>query len=140
MKVLFICKNNQFRSQMAAAIYNKLTSTDDAFSAGTFVGHLDNPEGVFIEQFFRTKDFFEIMEQNGMYIRSSKTKKLLPEILDQADIVVSMAEEPFVPDFLREAKKVIFWDVENPPFATKEVSKKTYIKILKLVKKLIKSF
>jgi len=35
MKVLFICKNNQFRSQMAASMYNKITGTNDADSAGT---------------------------------------------------------------------------------------------------------
>lgn len=137
MKILFICKNNQFRSQMAAAIYNKITNTSEAFSAGTYVGVPENPENAKIEQFFRTTDFFELMENNGMSIRNNCTQKLLPEHLENADVVISMAEEPFIPNFLRENKKVIWWDVDNPPFATAEVSKKTYDQIYDLVKKLI---
>lgn len=137
MKVLFICKNNQFRSQMAEAIFNKLTKSDNAFSAGTFVGSSSVPEGATIDNFFRTPDFFELMEEEGMFIRKKLTLKLLPEMLNQVDIVVSMAEEPFVPDFLKEDKRVIWWDVDNPEFVTREIAEKTYRQIEKLVKDLI---
>jgi len=137
MKVLFICKNNQFRSQMATAIYNKLTETNDATSAGTYVGVQENPEGAIIEQFFRTPDFFELMEEQGMLIRKNLTRKLLPEMLGETDIVVSMVEEPFIPDFLRKAKNVIWWEVENPKFVTKGVAEKTFAEVFELVKTLI---
>ena len=68
-KVLFICKGNWFRSQMAAAIYNKLTNSSDADSAGTYAGSPDEPEGQIISDLFKTPDFFEIMEKNGMSVR-----------------------------------------------------------------------
>ncbi|QQR82187.1 hypothetical protein IPJ70_02780 [Candidatus Campbellbacteria bacterium] len=139
MRILFICKNNQFRSQMAAALYNILTNTNDASSAGTYVGAPDALENVPIEKFFQSADFFELMEHHGMYIRDMRTKKLLPEMLSKADIAVSMAEEPFVPEFLRTAKNVIWWTVENPPVATKEVSQKTFDQILPLIQNLIVS-
>lgn len=138
MKTLFICKNNQFRSQMAASIYNQITGTSDADSAGTHVGSIDVPEGSIIEGYFRTQDFFELMEENGMNIRSNRTKKLLPEMIENT-VVVSMAEEPFIPDFLRSNGKVIRWEVENPPFATRDVSEKTYSQIKSLVEQLISS-
>jgi hypothetical protein len=48
-----------------------------------------------------------------------------------------MAEEPFIPDFLRKAKNVIWWDVENPKFVTKEVAEKIFDEVFKLVEKLI---
>ena len=137
MKILFICKNNQFRSQMAAAIYNQITGTTDADSAGTYVDSIDAPEGATIEGYFRTPDFFEIMEENGMSIRSNRMKKLLPEMIESANVVVSMAEEPFIPDFLRSNKKVVRWEIENPPFATRDVSEKTYSQIKNLVKQLV---
>lgn len=137
MKILFICKNNQFRSQMAAAIYNQITGTTDADSAGTYVGSIDVPEGATIEGYFRTPDFFEIMEKNGMSIRSNRTKKLLPEMIESANVVISMAEEPFIPDFLLNNEKVIHWGIENPPFATRDVSEKTYSQIKSLVEQLI---
>lgn len=139
MKILFICKNNQFRSQMACAIYNKLTKTKDAFSAGTFVGVPLNPENANIQQFFRFPDFFELMEEKGIYIRDNKTKKLSSKILKEADLAISMAEEPFVPDFLRVAKNVIFWNVENPSLVTRDVAQKIFDQINELVKGLIES-
>lgn len=122
---------------MAAAIYNKLTGTSDSVSVGTYVGVPENPENAKIEQFFRTSDFFDLMEANNMFIRDNRTQKLLPIHLDSADIVVSMAEEPYIPEFLRESEKVIWWNVENPPFATKEVSEEIYNQIYKLVRELI---
>ncbi len=137
MTVLFICKSNQFRSQMAASLFNKLTGTANAMSAGTYVGSSSEPEGAAIETYFHTPDFFELMEAEGMHIRKNRTKKLVPEMLQEADIVVSMAEEPFVPDFLRDNKNVLRWDVENPSFATREVSEKTYRQIKALIEQLI---
>lgn len=122
---------------MAAAIYNQITGMTDADSAGTYVGSIDAPEGATIEGYFRTPDFFEIMEENGMSIRSNRMKKLLPEMIESANVVVSMAEEPFIPDFLRSNKKVIRWEIENPPFATRDVSEKTYSQIKNLVEQLV---
>jgi protein-tyrosine-phosphatase len=137
MKILFICKSNQFRSQMAASLYNKMTGGNEASSAGTHVGSDDEPEGIVIETRYLTPDFFELMEEKGMYIRDNRTRKLLPEMVEEADIVVSMAEEPFVPDFLSDNKKVLHWNVNNPVFATREISESTYLQIEKLVKELI---
>lgn len=125
---------------MAAAIYNQLTNTTDADSAGTYVGSSDEPEGVIIETRFRSPDFFEIMEKNGMYIRNHRTKKLVPHMAENADVIISMAEEPYIPDFLRDNEKVIWWKIENPSFATREISKKTYDQIKKLVETLISSY
>jgi len=137
MKILFICKNNQFRSQMAASIYNQITGTNDADSAGTFVGSADVPEGTIIEKYFRSPDFFELMEANGMDIRKNLTKKLLPQMIDNASVVISMAEEPFIPDFLRNNNKVIWWKVENPAFASREVSETIFSQIKNLIKEII---
>ncbi len=137
MKILFICKNNQFRSQMAAALYNHLTNTTDADSAGTHVGNTREPVGIAIERCFRTHDFFELMEENGMYIRQNRTKKLSQKLMKQAGIIVSMAEEPFIPDFLRHHETVLWWEVANPTLATRDVSEKTYTTIRALVENLI---
>lgn len=139
MKVLFICKNNQFRSQMAAALYNKITGTNDAYSAGTYVGSVAVSEDSVIEKYFSTPNFFELMEENGMYIRNNRTKKLTPEMIKDTEIVISMVQDPFIPDFLRENNKVIWWEVEDPKFATRDVSEKTYSQIKNLVESLIKN-
>ncbi len=56
---------------MAAAIYNKLTCSNDADSVGTYVGAPDEPEGQILADLFETPDFFEVMEKNGMNIRKN---------------------------------------------------------------------
>jgi len=82
---------------------------------------------------------FKILEENGINIRSNRTKKLIPQMLADADIAVSMAEEPFIPDFLKNDKKVIWWDIANPEKATSEFVKKTYEKLDILIRELIKT-
>lgn len=137
-KALFICKGNYFRSQMATAIYNKLTSGNNADSVGTYVGAPDEPAGQLLSSLFKDDmSFLEMMAEKGMDIKNNRTKKLQPEMLGQYDMVVSMAEEPYIPDFLKDNKKVIWWQVENPDQVPRNVAEATYKKIYNLVKTLI---
>ena len=131
MKILFVCKGNWFRSQMAEAVYNKLTQSNDASSAGTYAGAPDEPEGQKLTDLL-PQDFFHVMQSHGLDLCHKKTKKLVPEMLKNADLVVSMAEEPFIPDFLRTSPKVIWWDVKDGGG-----TEPTYQKITELVQKLI---
>lgn len=136
-KVLFICKGNWFRSQMAAAIYNKITNSNNADSVGTYTGAVDEPEGQILANLFKTPHFFEVMEKNDMNVRNNLTKRLQPSMIDEYDIVVSMAEEPYIPDFLKEAKKIIWWDIKNPTNIDEKIAEDTYKKIDALVRELI---
>ncbi|MEK7579438.1 MAG: hypothetical protein AAB460_02835 [Patescibacteria group bacterium] len=138
MKVLFICKGNYFRSQMAAAIYNRLTETEGAVSVGTYPGAPEEPEGQVLVNLFETDDFFNLMEKNGMNVRANTTKRLHPQMLKDFDIVVSMAEEPYIPDFLKNDQKVIRWNVEDSVRVDKKAAEDTYKKIEPLVRELIK--
>lgn len=132
MKILFICKGNMVRSQAAAAIYNRLTKTYDAISAGTYVGADDEPEGRRLSDILPS-DFFEIMDGYGCDLRNETTKKLTPEMIASADYVISMAEEPYIPDFLRD-EKVIVWDIPN--VATNENIKTIYENVANLLLKI----
>jgi protein-tyrosine-phosphatase len=141
MKVLFICKGNMYRSQMAAALYNKMTGTSDAFSVGTYPGAPEEPEGQLLEnlpaQGLLSSHFFDLMEKNGMNVKGNKTTRLLPKMLDEYDHVVSMAEDPYIPNFLKDNEKVIRWSVKNPTFVTKEVAEDTYNQLVGLVTGLV---
>jgi protein-tyrosine-phosphatase len=134
---LFICKGNWFRSQMAAAIYNRLTAAAAADSAGTYAGAPDEPEGQVLADLFPTPHFFETMERRGMDVRRNRTRRLRPEMLGAYDLVVSMAEEPFVPDFLRDARHVVRWEIENPKVVDRVVAEDIYARIDALVRDLI---
>ena len=126
-----------FRSQMAAAIYNKLTGTKDADSVGTYVGAPEEPEGWKLSEIPWQPGFLDFMKKKEMDLSEARTKKLLPEMLEEADIIVSMAEEPFIPDFLKQNKKVIWWEVENPNGVDERVATETFDKLSTLISNLV---
>jgi protein-tyrosine-phosphatase len=136
-RALFICKGNWFRSQMAAAIYNNSVGAELAHSAGTYAGAADEPEGQRLADLFPTPDFFQTMERRGMSVRENRTRRLTPEMLTQYDIVVSMAEEPFVPDFLAQAPHVIRWTVPNPRVVNERVAEEIFEQVRSLVASLL---
>lgn len=140
MKILFICKGNMFRSQIAEALYNSLTGTNDAISAGTTVGTSSEPEGCLLPECFRTDAFFRVMDTHGFDMRNKKTWALTPELLRSADKVVSMVEEPFAPEYLRTDPRVLWWHgIENPDGITAENTEAVYQKIYRLVREYIAS-
>lgn len=126
-----------YRSQMAAGIYNHLTNTNDATSAGTYTGAPDEPEGQPIINLNGQK-IFEVLEEHGINIRENKTRQLTPKILDDADIAISMAEEPYIPDCLKNNNKVIWWDVKNPETNSREEAEKTYKQLEGLIEEFLR--
>jgi len=124
-------------SQMAAAIYNKLSGGNRASSAGTYVGAPDEPEGQILEDLFPTPDFFETLESRGMYVRANETRRLKPADLSDHRLVISMAEEPHVPEFLRTCSKVTWWDVENPKIVDRPKAEEIYARVYGLVQGLL---
>ena len=136
MKVLFICKGNWYRSQMAEEIYNRLTKSQDASSAGTYCGAPDEPEGQKLKDLFISTYFFDAMEERGFDVRDKMTKSLEPEMLDRFDTVVCMAEEPFIPEYLKTNPKIIWWEIENRA-DSREIVELHYHKLSELIKGLI---
>jgi protein-tyrosine-phosphatase len=122
---------------MAGAIYNKITRSNLAESAGTYPGAPDEPEGQVLADLFPTPHFFEAMERRGMSVRANTTRRLQPAMLDDYDIVVSMAEAPYVPDFLQARPGVIWWDVENPRVVDEAKAEEIYAQVHGLVQALI---
>lgn len=138
MKILFICKGNMFRSQIAEAIYNTLTGSKDAISAGTTVGTPSEPEGRLLPECFKTDAFFHVMDTHGLDMRNKKTRALTPELLQSVERVVSMVEEPFVPEYLRSDSRVLWWNgIENPDGITEENTEAAYQQIKCLVEEYI---
>ena len=78
-QVLFVCVHNAGRSQMAEAFFNQLArGRARAFSAGTAPADAVDPTVV------------EVMREVGIDISGSKPKALTPEMVEQADVVVTM--------------------------------------------------
>jgi len=99
--VLFVCVHNAARSQMAEAFFKEYASRRHrGISAGSQPAEEVNPEAV------------RAMAEVGIDISGAKPKRLTADLVEEADIVVTMGcgEEvcPIVP------KEVIEWDLEDP--------------------------
>ena len=99
--VLFVCVHNAARSQMAEAFFNEYTSDRHrGLSAGSQPAESVNPNAV------------KAMEEVDIDISDVKPKRLMADLVEEADIVITMGcgENvcPIVP------KEIIVWDLEDP--------------------------
>lgn len=114
-KVLFVCRGNVARSQMAEALFKKY-SRFEAVSAGTRVPQ-EGPgrEGKELQNIPVAEPVVQCLrDKEDIDVSSYTNKQLDPEMLEDADVVVVMAEKKTVPDYLSNSKKAIFWDVKDP--------------------------
>lgn len=114
-KVLFVCRGNVARSQMAEALFLKY-SPFEAISAGTRVPQ-EGPgkEGKELQDIPVAEPVVRCLrDKENIDVSSYTNKQLNPEMLKDADVVVVMAEKETVPDYLSNSEKAIFWDVEDP--------------------------
>lgn len=101
-RVLFVCVENSFRSQMAEAYFNFMAPPGwRAVSAGTKPKPYVHPNAV------------KLMLEEGIDISNSKPK-LLTEDMKKADVVVIVCSESEVECPLIRAKHVEHWGIPNP--------------------------
>ncbi len=134
MEVLFVCKGNVGRSQMAEAIFNSLADGKaTASSAGVKVGDY---EGKTIADIGPV--VVECMRDINIDISRNTPKALTKEMFDHADIVVSMVENrDLLPEYVRSSGKVLFWDIENPKLMGHESTAKVRDAIYRYVSALV---
>lgn len=117
MKVLFVCYANIGRSQMAKALYNHFTGTNDADSAG--VGVDENlPNATTIGQYDEIRNYSNRIRQAMLKyydidISNFRRTQLQPDVLSHYDLVVNIAEKQQTPTWLR-GDNIIWWDVKDP--------------------------
>ena len=114
MNVNFVCRANLGRSQMAQAMFNKL-SRHRSTSTGTMVLEMEGqtlaeraevaPSVVLV---------LELMsEEEDLDLSSEQRTQLTPKLVDAADKVIVMAERETWPDYLVEGGKVEFWEIAD---------------------------
>ena len=111
MKIVFVCKANHGRSQLAEALFNNLTKgKHTAISAGTKVIREDaNKEG----QTISDPNIITAMKEVGIDVSQNVRNQFTPEMLKEADKVVVMSEPENTPSFLSQSEKAIFWNIPD---------------------------
>ena len=101
MTVLFLCRQNAGRSQMAQAFFERSAPGHIALSGGSSPAAAVHPAVV------------EVMKEVGIDLSGRAPKKISAETLAAADLVVSMGcDDPAVCDY--PGRKVEDWGIEDP--------------------------
>lgn len=103
MNILFLCTGNSCRSQMAEGWGRKLARRGYSFQSAGVEAHGKNPRAI------------AVMAEAGVSIARQKSKVVTPEMLEKADLVVTVcghAEEhcPVLPPDVRK----LHWPLSDP--------------------------
>ncbi|MDE1825437.1 MAG: low molecular weight phosphatase family protein [Candidatus Micrarchaeota archaeon] len=137
MKILFVCKGNIGRSQMAEAFFASMSKHNSASSAGTN-SREDGVEGSRLGSGrWNTPD---AMREIGLDVSDKASKQLTPRMVEEADkvIVIMIAEEStrLLPEYVRRSGKVEQWEIEDAKnnkeltFAVRDTIKKRVEKLV----------
>ena len=125
---------------MAEEIFNKKTSGEHhSFSAGTWVYDKEgiSKHGTKLNKFEAAKEVLNSLREIGIDASQNSRDQLNEQMLDEADVVVVMAEEHTIPLYLKNNSKVRYWDVVDPKGMTQEETNGIRNQITLLIEKLI---
>mgnify|MGYP001181660805 FL=1 len=138
MKVLFVCNANVGRSQVAEALFNRL-SREPAISAGTVADAIVERTKPASR---RLKDggssAITYMNEEGVDISESLRDQLTPEMVQEADKVVVMADDDNWPNYLRNSDKVVVWTIEDTRGMDPDSARPLYDEIKRRIQDLVK--
>jgi len=128
MNVLFICRSNFARSQIAQEIFNSLSHKHTSQSAGIKVEKqlINKPVGKI------GKNLVLCMKKIGIDISNNKPKKLKMKFSKDSDLIISLIPKEKLPKYIL-SKKVLYWQIPDP----KKKDLNFYIKIREEINKKI---
>ncbi len=109
MKILFVCKSNIGRSQMAEALFSHFNSEHIVSSAGTDVP-VENENQLVSE--IDTK-LVNAVDAEGIDVTKKVRNQLTLEMVTGSDRVVSLISIDELPDYLKNSNKLEIWDVSS---------------------------
>lgn len=135
MKILFICKGNVGRSQMAEAIWKKkFGDKDEVSSAGTQISGPEQPIG---ELMPGIQEVLDVMSEEGIDVSKAVRNQLTDKMVEGADkVIVIMEEHEPLPEYLINSPKLTQWSLPDMKGKDLEFTKKVKDQIKKHIEKL----
>lgn len=113
MKVLFVCKGNVGRSQIAEALFRKkFGDIHEVISAGA---KLSGPEQPIGELQPGIKEVLDVMNEEDVDVSMAIRNQLTPAMVEGSDKVILIMEEgeTDLPDYVLESKKIVKWNLPD---------------------------
>ncbi len=115
MNILFVCKGNIGRSQMAEALFKQLNTEHAVMSAGTIVSaDGEKADGMRLKDIIFAGNVILSLQEKGIDVADNVRTQLTPELLDWADKAIVMAEPETIPEYLEHSPKMEYWEISNP--------------------------
>ncbi len=136
MKILTICRANVGRSQILAGLLQKNFPEHTVISAGTRVVSSrtgESQHGVYIKNVKGAEKVIQILQEEGLDWSDKIRTQLSPELLDGVDRVIVMSEPEFIPDYLKNHPKMIYWEIDDLKDTSIEFHREIKEKLKKLV-------
>ncbi len=136
MNILFVCRGNVGRSQIAEAILRqKMNSEFFVQSAGTEAMGSEGKDldGMLLKDRASSKYVIECLNEIGVDVSNHFIKRLTPAMVQNADKIIVIVKPDAVPDFLKNNNKITYWDITDPDEQNLEFYRITRDKIIKLL-------
>lgn len=131
MKVLFVCRQNIGRSQMAAAVFNKYITDSVADSRGTRV----EKENMTLREFGAVNTMQVLAEDEHIDAGNFVSRQLDSDDLNHYDVVIVMSEPENTPEWLEQHLVVERWNVIDTKTSDLEMTRKVFNEIKQKVLK-----
>jgi arsenate reductase len=113
MNILFLCKGNVGRSQIAEVLFRKKFGDEHiVVSAGT---KLSGPEQPIGELLPNIQEVLDVMREEGLDVAPAIRKQMTEEMVNTADkVIVIMEDTEELPEYLVNSPKLIRWCIPDP--------------------------
>lgn len=133
-KILFLCRGNVGRSQMAEALFKKqFGDAYEVISAGT---KLSGPEEAIGNLTPAINEVLEVMKEEGLDVSNSIRTQVTPELANYSDKIIAILEDTEeLPEYLKDSPKVTRWTVTDPKGMDLDGTRKVKDEIKDLISK-----